>query len=109
MTTTPPFPSSTPYVAPLCGEAHLDHSCMRRTCLLEAGHSGPHEDSKGQTWEPPELTLERLRSTWGSTHRIAWTGSLWMATHRDPNAPWRTEVEPTPEQLEERLRAHSAP
>ncbi|CAL9478233.1 hypothetical protein SUDANB121_02996 [Nocardiopsis dassonvillei] len=108
MTTTPPRPS-TPYVAPLCGESHLDQACARRECLLEEGHTGPHEDVKGRTWEPPERTLERLRSAWGRTHRIAWTGSLWMATHRDPDAPWRTEVEPTPEQLEERLRAHSTP
>ncbi|MFL1377397.1 MULTISPECIES: hypothetical protein [unclassified Nocardiopsis] len=92
---------------PLCGESRLDRSGIRRSCLLDRGHDGEHEDARGDRWEPPGLVLERLRATWGRTHRIAWTGALWMATHRDPSVPWRTEIEPTPEQLEERLRTRS--
>lgn len=92
---------------PLCGEVRLDRQGRRRVCLLDLGHPGRHEDARGERWEPPGPVLERLRSTWGRTHHIAWTGTLWMATHRDRSVPWRTEIEPTPEQLEERLRFRS--
>ncbi|QKW32422.1 hypothetical protein HUT17_05035 (plasmid) [Nocardiopsis flavescens] len=88
----------------ICGTERLDSAGHPRTCLLSPHHDGPHEDSKGTTWHRPETTLARLRACYGHTHRIAWTGRMWIATHRDPTAPWRTEVEPTPEQLEERLR-----
>ncbi|MDT0328223.1 hypothetical protein [Nocardiopsis lambiniae] len=92
---------------PLCGEVRLDHQGTRRVCVLDLDHPDEHEDVRGDRWEPPSLTLERLNRTWGATHRIAWTGSLWMATHRDPRAHWRTQIEHTPDQLEERLRRYS--
>ncbi|WP_262391655.1 hypothetical protein [Nocardiopsis sp. CNR-923] len=38
-----------------------------------------------------------------------WTDSLWTATARSRAVKWRTEIEPTPEQLEERLRRHAHP
>lgn len=87
-----------------CGEKRLDAHGRTRTCALTEGHTGPHIDVSGQDWEPPRVTLARLRSRWGSTHRIAWTGTLWVATARRRDVPWRSEIEPTPEQLEERLR-----
>lgn len=89
---------------PLCSESGLDESGCRRTCVLERGHEGNHQDLKGECWEPPGLTLARLNQTWGRTHQIAWTGSFWVATAHSRTSPWRTEVEPTPAQLEERLR-----
>ncbi|MDE3723045.1 hypothetical protein PWG71_16770 [Nocardiopsis sp. N85] len=94
-------------IPPLCNESRLDHQARLSTCHLETGHPGPHEDARGETWEPPGVVLERLRKTWGRTHRIAWTGSLWMATAYDRTSHWRTEIEPTPDQLEERLRTRA--
>ncbi|QVJ03516.1 hypothetical protein KGD82_27735 (plasmid) [Nocardiopsis eucommiae] len=62
------------------------------------------------TWEDPAVVLPRLSARWGHTHHISWTGRLWLATDRRPSSHWRTEVEPTPEQLEESLqRHHGAP
>ncbi|MDT0331759.1 hypothetical protein [Nocardiopsis lambiniae] len=94
-------------IPPPCGHTALDRGGLRRTCVLDTDHDGDHQDVKGRTWRPPETVLDGLRSRWGTTHRIAWTGSMWLATHRDPTAPWRTHVEPTPEQLEERLHQHA--
>ncbi|MFL1376055.1 MULTISPECIES: hypothetical protein [unclassified Nocardiopsis] len=94
-------------IPPLCGQAALNRNGSRRTCVLDADHPGDHEDPTGWTWQPPETVLAHLRDTWGTTHRIAWTGALWVAVHRDPAAPWRTHVEPTPDQLEDRLRQHA--
>lgn len=91
-----------------CGETALNSGGSRRTCVLDSDHPGDHEASDGWTWQPPETVLARLRAVWGATHRIAWTGSLWVAVHRDPAASWRTHVEPTPAQLEDRLRRHTA-
>ena len=91
-----------------CGEVRLDASGWTRTCALTEGHAGPHIDATGQDWEPPAVTLERLRDRWGATHRIAWTGRLWMATAHHADVPWRTEVEPTPAQLEAKLKARRA-
>ncbi|CAL9435681.1 hypothetical protein SUDANB121_02156 [Nocardiopsis dassonvillei] len=96
-------------MVPLCAQVALNRGGSRRTCVLDTGHPGDHEDLTGWRWEPPARALERLRTAWGGTHRIAWTGSLWVAVHRDPAAPWRTHVEPTPDQLEERLNQHTAP
>ncbi|MEU0490521.1 hypothetical protein ABZ249_14935 [Nocardiopsis sp. NPDC006139] len=92
-----------------CGETSLNSGGFRRTCVLDSDHAGDHEDLDGRTWQPPGTVLARLRAAWGDTHRIAWTGSLWVAVHRDPAASWRTHVEPTPAQLEDRLRRHEAP
>lgn len=94
---------------PHCAETSLDRNGIPRCCVMEAGHEGDHMDRQGGTWEPPGIVLQRLRETWGRTHRIIWTGRMWMATaHRD-DVHWRTEVEPTPGQLEESLHAHSRP
>lgn len=92
----------------LCFSECRDAGGRPRVCVLDRDHPDDHEDARGDHWERPELTLERLRAAWGATHRIAWTGALWVAVHRDPAAPWRSEVEPTPEQLEERLRTRQA-
>lgn len=92
----------------LCYSECRDSGGRPRVCVLERDHTGAHEDARGDRWERPETVLERLRETWGATHRIAWTGALWIAVHRDPTAPWRTEIEPTPEQLEERLQTRQA-
>jgi len=54
--------------------------------------------------EHARATLRRLQEQWKETHRITCTGRLWIATAHDPNAPWRTEIEDTPDQLEARLR-----
>ncbi|MES0908533.1 hypothetical protein [Nocardiopsis tropica] len=89
---------------PLCVEARLDACGRRRACVLDRGHDGDHQDLKGESWEPPGVTLARLKKVWGHTHRIVWTGTLWVATAHSRAVPWRTEVEPTPAQLEERLR-----
>jgi hypothetical protein len=91
-----------------CAETRLDESGYRRVCVLDTGHEGEHMDARGVRWEPPGATLQRLRARWGHTHRIVWTGALWMATAHNRTAQWRTEIEPTPQQLEERLqhRAH---
>lgn len=88
-----------------CGEARLDEHGWVRTCARPPGHDGLHIDARGQDWEPPTVTLERLQNRWGRTHRVVWTGRLWMATAHRHDVPWRTEVEPTPEQLEQRLRS----
>lgn len=87
-----------------CGTERLDTAGRPVACRLDRGHTGDHADARGETWEPAETTLARLRTAYRATHRIAWTGRMWIATARDPKAPWRTEVEPTPEQLETRLR-----
>ncbi|MFY7069564.1 hypothetical protein ACOQFV_27215 [Nocardiopsis changdeensis] len=88
----------------ICGAERLTPSSTLRRCVLDPHHAGHHQDEGGETWVPPEVVLKRLRAAYGQTHRIAWTGRMWIATNRDPDAPWRSEVEPTPEQLETRLR-----
>jgi hypothetical protein len=94
---------------PHCTETSLDRNGVPRCCVIEAGHEGDHMDHQARTWEPPGTVLARLRETWGRTHRIIWTGRMWIATaHRD-DVHWRTEVEPTPAQLEESLQKHSRP
>ncbi|WP_435107365.1 hypothetical protein [Nocardiopsis synnemataformans] len=92
---------------PHCTEKALDRNGHRRYCVLEAGHEGDHMDRYGRTWEPPGVTLARLQRRWGHTHRVAWTGETWLATAHDPSAPWRSETERTPEQLEESLQRHN--
>lgn len=91
---------------PPCNETHLNMHSFLRACCLDAGHDGDHMETTGQTWEPPGVVLQRLSDRWGRTHRIAWTGRYWMATDRNPRSHWRSEVEPTPEQLEMALRRH---
>lgn len=92
---------------PLCSETALDRDGCHRVCVQDVGHDGGHQDVKGYQWEPPGVALDRLRARWGSTHRIAWTGSLWLATAHDRRARWRSHVEPTPDQLEASLRRHA--
>lgn len=94
---------------PLCAEIRLNSSGYPRSCCLDAGHDGDHMEISGDTWAPPGETLMKLNARWGRTHRIAWTGRLWLATDRNPSSHWRTEVEPTPEQLEMSLRRHHGP
>lgn len=91
---------------PLCNETRLNQHSFLRACCLDSGHDGDHMEISGATWAPPGETLLRLNARWGRTHRIAWTGRYWLATHRNPYTHWRTEVEPTPEQLEASLRHH---
>ena len=91
---------------PSCSEERLtEHSQLRR-CVLDGGHDGDHEDARGDTWPPPGVVLQVLTARWGRTHKFAWTGRFWVATHRDPRAPWRSQIEPTPKQLEARLNTH---
>ncbi|MEV2274017.1 hypothetical protein AB0I72_00395 [Nocardiopsis sp. NPDC049922] len=92
-----------------CPEIGLDPSGFVRRCVLAPGHEDRHEDAKGRRWEPPEVSLPRLRDRWGHAYWIAWTGRMWVATAHDRCAPWRTEVEPTVEQLETRLHRHTRP
>lgn len=92
-----------------CDESSLDQQGRLRQCLLNSGHDGSHRSDAGENWEAPGVVLERLRVKWGRTHRIAWTGTLWMATAYDRRSHWRTEIEPTPEQLEARLRGRPRP
>ncbi|MBB6121912.1 hypothetical protein [Nocardiopsis algeriensis] len=94
---------------PTCREEARTPQGRPCVCWLDRGHDGDHEDAAGYRWEPPGVALRRLRDTWGGTHRIAWTGTLWIATARSQAAPWRTEIEPTPAQLEDRLRHRGSP
>ncbi|MFV2195559.1 hypothetical protein [Nocardiopsis sp. LOL_012] len=95
--------------SPPCGETSLNPSGLPRTCERETGHDGDHMDAHGARWEPPRVVLERFRERWGRSHRIVWTGRLWVATAHDSRASWRTEIEYTPDQLEERLRKRGVP
>ena len=94
---------------PHCAETSLDRNGIPRCCVIEVGHEGDHMDHQGRTWEPPGIVLVRLRETWGSTHRIIWTGRMWIATAHQTDVHWRTEIEPTPGQLETSLHEHSRP
>ena len=89
-----------------CLEAHLTSAGRTRRCVRARTHEGVHMDEYGDTWAPPAQVLAELTARWGRTHKIAWTGRFWLATHHHPRAPWRSQIEPTPEQLESRLRAH---
>jgi len=91
---------------PHCTETSLDTDGIPRSCSLSAGHDGAHMSWTAETWEDPTTVLPRLVSRWGRTHQFAWTGRLWRATDRSPDSHWRTEIEPTPEQLEASLRRH---
>lgn len=89
-----------------CGDEARDTSGWARVCFLADGHHGPHTDRHGYHWQDARVVLERLQQRWESTHRVSYTGHMWMATAHDPNATWRTHVEPTPEQLEASLQRH---
>ncbi|MEU3307796.1 hypothetical protein [Nocardiopsis sp. NPDC006832] len=78
-------------------------------CIGRADHPGPHTDDHGRARHLPSEALQELVHRWGRTHRVAYTGTLWVAVHRDPHTHWRTEIEPTPELLEVRLREHHGP
>lgn len=94
---------------PHCTETSLDEHGIPGACVIEAGHEGDHMDCHGRTWEPPGEVLDQLRALWGRTHRVVWTGRMWMATAHDPQAHHRTEIEPTPGQLVGSLRKHHGP
>lgn len=94
---------------PHCAETALTESGVPRACVMEANHDGDHLDWQGRTWESPGQVLDRLRAQWGATHRVVYLGRMWMATAHRRNVEWRTEIEPTPEQLEQRLRDHHGP
>lgn len=96
-------------MGPLCTETRRTEHGYTRGCVLEVGHDDDHMDDRGQTWQPPGATLQELAARWGRTHRFAWTGVYWIATHRQRRTHWRSEIEYTPAQLEERLRAHHGP
>ncbi|MFD6953415.1 MULTISPECIES: hypothetical protein [unclassified Nocardiopsis] len=96
-----------PVTPPVCGETSLDRDTRHLVCVLDTGHDGDHQDARGTRWEPPRTTLVRLRRRWGRTHRVAWTGSYWVATARDRRVRWRSHIEPTPDQLEADLRRHT--
>ncbi|WP_017599183.1 hypothetical protein [Nocardiopsis lucentensis] len=94
---------------PMCPEIGRDHSGYVRRCVLDLDHDGDHQDARGDTWEPPEVALPRLRARWGHSHHIVYLPSgLWMATAYDPNAYWKTEVEPTVEQLDTMIGRHTS-
>ena len=93
----------------LCSDKRLTEGGRRRRCVIGVGHDGDQMDADGECWEPPGLTLARLQKTWGAAYWIRWTGTLWLATARDPGAPHRTEIENTPEQLVRAIRLHNAP
>lgn len=91
---------------PHCSEMSLDSNGVPHACVMEAGHEDNHMDRTGRIWEPPGTVLARLQETWGRTHRVIWTGRMWMATAHRADVDWRTETEPTPDQLEESLLRH---
>ena len=101
------IPEPRPVVPPPCGESALDPGARRRVCVEEAGHGGAHVGGTGYPGGAPRAVLARLRQAWGHTHRIAWTGTYWVATAHDPRSRWRSHVEPTPAQLEADLRRHT--
>ena len=43
-----------------CGNTSLDGSGDVRTCALAQGHTGPHIDTYGHDWEPPEVVLKKI-------------------------------------------------
>lgn len=90
-----------------CGERALDASGMPRVCVKDSGHDGDHADARADAWERPERTLERLIAQWGHLYTIARAGALWKAVARNPHASWRTHIEPTPDQIEARMRTHA--
>lgn len=89
-----------------CGDEARDTSGWARVCFLANGHDGPHTDQHGYRWQDADVVLKRLQNRWGETHRVSCTGHMWMAVAHDPDAEWRTHIEPTPEQLEGSLRRH---
>lgn len=94
-----------PHCAP---ERALDRAGHVRHCILSAGHDGDHMDAHGDTWEQVPAALARIQAAWGSTHRVVFLPSgMWLATAHSPDVPWRTETEPTAEQLEEKLLLHN--
>ncbi|MBR8745515.1 hypothetical protein DSY14_28175, partial [Nocardiopsis sp. MG754419] len=68
--------------AGVCPEAGVDALGRARWCILAGGHEGDHRDDHGRVWPPAGVVLQGLIARWGRTHRIAWTGRLWMATDR---------------------------
>ncbi|GAB3717623.1 hypothetical protein [Nocardiopsis oceani] len=93
----------------LCeAQGTTDHH-QRWHCIRQADHLGDHMDDHGRSHRRPGDVLRELAGRWGRTHRFAYTGTLWVATHRSARTHWRTEIEPTSELLEARLRAHHGP
>lgn len=93
---------------PHCTSTSLNDLGISQACVLEISHDGDHMDRHGRTWEDPGVVLARLTAKWGRTHRFACTGRTWLARHRAPSH-WQVESAPSPEQLEEHLRAHHGP
>ena len=93
----------------LCDAEGSTDRGKRWYCIRRADHCGPHTDEYGQARHLPGEVLQELLQRWGRTHRIAYTGTLWVAVHRNPHTHWRTEIEPTPELLQARLRQHHGP
>ena len=96
-------------MGPFCHQTRRTEHGYTRGCVLTVGHDGDHRDDRGDVWPPPGVTLQELAARWGHTHRFAWTGAYWVATHRQRHTHHRTEIEFTPDQLEARLRAHHGP
>lgn len=96
-----------PVMPPHCSERSQDRNGIPRSCVMEAGHEGDHMDWDARTWRPVGVVLRELTTRWGRTHRFSCTpGGSWIATTHDPRAYWRSEVEPTPEQLVSSMLAH---
>ena len=93
----------------LCDANGLTEHGRAWFCIHPADHTGSHVDDHGHPRHLPGEVLHDLKARWGRTHTFAFTGTLWMATHRDPRTHWRTEIEPSPELLEQRLRAQHGP
>ncbi|WP_017603467.1 hypothetical protein [Nocardiopsis alkaliphila] len=92
-----------------CPAHGLTHKGERWYCIHPADHPGAHMDDHGHPRHLPGQVLQDLTQRWGRTHKFAFTGKLWIATHRDPRTHWRTQIEPCPDLLEQRLRAQHGP
>lgn len=91
---------------PDCLARHEGRDGRILRCLLPGGHHAAHEDLYGDLWDPIKDEIAELTERWGATHTIHQVANgRWVtAVHRDPAAPWRTEVESSPAKLEARLR-----
>lgn len=90
---------------PDCLAKHEGRDGRTLLCILPGGHHEAHQDLYGDLWDPAQEALADLRDQWGATHTIHQTGRWFMAVHKDPWAPWRTEVQDSPKKLGDRLRA----
>lgn len=93
-------------IPPMCTATALDRSGRPRRCIEDQGHGGDHVDVRGFHWEPLEDALRRLQARWGRTHRVVCTGRMWIATAHQDDASHLSEIQPTPEQLDQILILH---